>query len=140
MDVQAATIGGTSATNPADRYTYVAPYPFTGFLFPTLNPPATNLAVAGTPIPLGFGVGGYKGLNILSPGSPTSQQVDCTTGAPIGAPVPATTLLGLGLIYNPLTGTYLYTWQTNPAWHDTCRVFTLTLTDFTTHTAKFKFL
>jgi hypothetical protein len=142
--VKATTVGGTSATSTADKYTYVytyvAPYPFTGFLFPIHNPPTINPAIAGLPAPMGFSLGGNKGRGVITAGSPTSQQVNCTTGAPTGPATPTTTVANVGLVYIPLNGTYLYAWQTLPAWHDTCRVFTMKLNDFTSHTAEFKVL
>jgi hypothetical protein len=38
-----------------------------------------------------------------------------------------------------LTGQYRYTWKTDKAWANTCRLFTLKLIDGTSHEAYFKF-
>lgn len=44
----------TGITNP--------PFPFADHSAPVSDPPAVNLALAGLPMPLGFGLGGGKGL------------------------------------------------------------------------------
>ncbi|TCO61100.1 PxKF domain-containing protein [Actinocrispum wychmicini] len=133
VDVTVTTSSGTSATNPADRYTYT--YAFTGFFPPVDNPPAVNTRNAGSTVPVKFSLGGNQGPSIFPPGSPASQQYDCTTGTPIGAPQATTGSLN----YDTGSGRYQYTWRTDAAWADTCRHLQVTLTDGTTHTADFKF-
>ena len=48
-------------------------------------PPDFTSLRAGATSPLKFGLGGDEGLNVLASGSPTSQQISCTTGVPVGA-------------------------------------------------------
>ena len=98
-----------------------------------------NFSIAGLPVNLGFALGGNKGLTVIAAGYPQVQRTSCATGAPIGSPQAAATVANVGLVYIPLTGTYLYAWQTSAAWHGTCQTFTLKLTDGSTHTAKFHF-
>lgn len=45
----------------------------------------------------------------------------------------------MGLIYLKATNRYLCLWQTSLAWHHSCRFFTMTLTDGTSHSAEFSF-
>src|SRR6185436_11217067 len=64
---------------------YQVIYPFTPFGRPVSMPPVFTPRTAGATAPLKFGLGGNYGLNVLASGSPTSQQVSCTTAAAIGA-------------------------------------------------------
>ena len=115
----------------------VVRYPFTGFFTPVANPPTLNQANAGQSIAFNFSIGGNFGLNILASGYPASQQVNCSTGAPIGAAERVSTTLALS--YNPSTGKYTYTWKTEKKWAGACRKFTMRLTDTTDHVALFRF-
>jgi IPT/TIG domain len=137
VDVQVTTAGGTSAASPADQYTYVTPFAFTGFFAPVRNPPAVNLRSAGQDVLLSFGLGGNQGLRVISDGSPTVQRVNCHTGAPLGPAAPAASD---GFAYDRLTGRYVYQWQTSRRFAGTCQDFILRLTDGSTHTADFAFL
>jgi YVTN family beta-propeller protein len=137
VDVTVTTPSGTSATSPADHYSHV--YPFRGFFAPITNPPTVDEANAGRTIPIKFSLGGAYGLNILAAGSPTATQVSCTTGAPLGPPVPTSTAGNSGLQFDPTSGTYTYTWKTLKAYAGTCQLLTLTLNDGTSHTANFQF-
>lgn len=136
VDVTVTTAGGTSATSGADRYAYLAPYPFTGFFSPVDNPPTVNPRIGGQVVFLRFGLGGDQGSGILASGSPAVQTINCRTLAPSGTVTPARGTLA----YNPFTATYIYAWQTPASWGLTCRQITLTLIDGTTHTADFSFL
>jgi YVTN family beta-propeller protein len=131
-----ATISGFSVPYLISQHTSY--YPFTGFFPPVRNSPAVNQAVAGWIIPLTFQLGGSQGLNIFNPGDPAVQQVNCTTGAPIGTASPAQPV-GHGLYYIGPLGTYAYLWQTSSAWKGTCQEFILGLNDGSTHTAVFNF-
>lgn len=112
-------------------------YNFKGFLFPVSNPPTLNYVLAGIYVPLRFTLGGNQGLGILAAGSPVSVPIACP-GKP--AP-PATPNLESpsGLVYDPLTGVYIYIWKTNKTWVHTCRQITIQLKDGTTHSANFDF-
>ena len=141
--IDTSTIGSKSFTVTAlDRagnsttktVTYSVIYPFSGFFGPVSNPPTVNSVKAGTSVGLFFALGGNRGLAILA-GSPTSQVINCTSHAPSGATTAATG----SLTYSTATSRYTFAWATSTAWANTCRQFTVALTDGTTHTAFFKF-
>jgi hypothetical protein len=113
-------------------------FPFTGFFAPVDNPPAVNMVHAGQAIPIQFSLGSDQGLNILAPGYPTVQQVDCTSGAPVNTATETDTAGGSGLQDNG-NGNYTYVWKTSKASSGTCQTFTLGLTDGTFHTASFQY-
>lgn len=98
-------------------------------------PPDANPAVAGNSIPIGFSLDGNKGLDIFAPGSPSSQQANCSTWAPIGASTPTSASTALWFS----AGQYLYSWTTSPSWTGTCRVFSMNLRDGTTRTLRYTF-
>jgi hypothetical protein len=93
----------------------------------------TNAAKAGSNVPIKFSLGGDFGLAIFQAGSPASQQVNCTTGAPTGPLQPLNGTLTLTDLQ------YQYNWKTNKAWAGTCRQLVVSLIDNTTHTATFQF-
>lgn len=132
VNVTATDANGNTSTA---TFTVTVRYPFTGFGGRVSNPPALNYASAGNTIPITFSLGGDRGLNIFAPGSPSSQRVNCMTGAPIGASSPASS--SLGLFY--FAGQYTYYWTTDPSWAGTCRTFTMTLNDGTARTLNFSF-
>ncbi|MER7959376.1 PxKF domain-containing protein [Streptomyces sp. NPDC096030] len=129
----AAAAGNGKVTITYDAVTYS----FTGFFAPVDSPPVVNEVNAGRTVPVKFSLGGDQGLDILAPGSPSSQQVTCNSSAPVDTV--ETTTSQSGLAYNPATGQYQYNWKTQKAWSGTCRVFTLTLDDGTVHTLSFQF-
>ena len=49
------------------------------------------------------------------------------------------TVSGIPLQYIGQTDSYLYLWQTKRSWANTCRQFSMDLTDGTTHMALFRF-
>jgi hypothetical protein len=104
---------GTPAPVVAPAIKFLAPVPATGL----------TGAKAGLPYPLTFKA--PRGAQVTA-GSPTTQQVDCKGGAPIGSAFKAK---GVGLVYVPKLGTYTYVWTTDRAWKNTCRTFNLTLKD-----------
>ena len=114
-------------------------YEFSGFFAPLANPPAVNEVSAGSSRPVRFSLAGFRGLGVLAPGSPTSQQANCTSGAPLGPPTPTSSPGGSGLTYDPATDEYTYPWKTEKAWAGTCRRLDVTLADGTTHSALFRF-
>ena len=133
----ATDVGGsqTFTVTAADRYgnttsashTYNVVYPFTGFFAP-LASSATRFS-AGEPIPVKFTLGGNHGLSVLTPDSPTWQQIPCGSSARDGGK----TLASGRLSYNQGADRYLYLLETKPAWAGTCRELVLTLDDGTSH-------
>ncbi len=132
VTVTAVDALGNTATA---TFTVTVQYAFTGFLGRVSNAPAINYLTAGNTVPISFSLGGNRGLNIFTAGSPSSQQANCSTWAPIGLAAPAT--LSPGLFYQ--NGNYTMYWQTNPAWAGTCRQFSVTLNDGTTRSLNFSF-
>jgi hypothetical protein len=110
-------------------YTVVEPLlSFEGFLGPIQD---GSVVHAGDAIPIVFSLGGFRGLDVLADGSPTSVQVDCDDpGEPTGGE-PAESQFDRGLRFNRSTGHYVFTWQTKRAWAGTCRSFILGLRDGT---------
>lgn len=137
VDITVTTPAGTSSPVIRDQYAYL--YPFSGFLPPVANRPTQNTEHAGQAIPIQFSLGGNYGLGILVSGTPLVQQVDCTTGSPIGSSTQAVTVGNSGLQYNTATGTYTFPWKTASSFAGTCQVFILVLNDNTHDTASFKF-
>ena len=117
----------------------VVVYDFHGFFAPVDNPPVLNTVKAGSAIPVKFSLTGDRGLNITAPGSPSSQQVACDSGAPTDAIEETVTTGGSSLSYDPVTDQYTYVWKTSKSWGDTCRRLSLVLNDGTQHVADFKF-
>lgn len=130
------TVRDTSVTLSTGQTNTFPPatFTFTGFLRPLSNPPSINRVVAGKTVPIKFSLGGDFGRDILAPSSPRSQAFDCTTGAPIGTPLPAAST-GLQFV----NGSYVYSWKTEKSWGGSCRQFVLELSDGTLHTALFQF-
>ena len=129
----------SASTSAAVPYTVNQVFPFTGFLQPVDNPPTTNSMKAGAAVPVKFSLGGNQGLNIFTPGSPASQQVNCQTGVPIAPIEQILTAGNSSLQYDPTSGTYTYVWKTDKAWSGTCRQLNVQLTDGTNHLANFLF-
>ena len=117
--------------------TIAVKYNFAGFFGTVLNPPTLNSSTAGQNIAFVFSLGGNFGLNIFASSYPASQQINCSTGAPIGTlqQVPP----AANLNYSPTTGRYTYTAKTDKKWAGTCRQFNLRTADGTDHLARFKF-
>jgi len=112
-------------------------YEFDGFQHPVDNPPALNVAKAGSGVPIKFELSGDLGLGVLF-GTPTVTQFDCTSGTPSGTTDTALAG-GSGLQYDPLTNTYTYVWKTQKDWSGQCRTFRITFDDGTYRTADFHF-
>jgi CSLREA domain-containing protein len=95
-----------------------------------------NQVTAGSNVPVRFTLYGNKGIPYSQP--PTSQQISCSTLAPIGA---ATTInrFAPDPYYSALYDFYQTTWQTQGAWKFTCRRLTLYLNDGTTKSLNFYF-
>jgi beta propeller repeat protein len=113
-------------------------YDFTGFFPPVNNDSVLNVVNAGRSIPVKFGLGGDKGLQVLAADSPTSHQVTCDQGL-LTDPIETTVTAGAStLTYDPSTEQYTYIWKTDSTWKG-CRQFTMTLDNGIQHTALFKF-
>lgn len=128
----ATDVAGNSAGANAN---YQVIYNFSGFTGRVVNPPTVNYVFAGNTIPVGFSLSGDKGLNIFAAGSPSSQQVNCMTGTPIGASTPANLPFGLQFF----GGQYTFYWQTDATWTGSCRQLSVALNDGTTRTVNFQF-
>jgi hypothetical protein len=112
-------------------------WPFFGFLAPIGNI-GTNPVQAGSVVPMKFGLGGDRGLDVFAPGYPASVTIDCTTGATIGRPVATLPAGKGGLNYDALLGQYVYAWRTDKAWAGTCRRLVLQFVDVTQQSASFQ--
>lgn len=112
-----------------------------GGFAPPVSSTTFNLVRAGQSVPVKFDLGGDQGLSVLASGSPTSVAIACpAAGDPVTALAEATiTAGGSDLSYDAATGLYTYVWKTSKVWAGSCRRFTLTLDDGTTHTATFQF-
>jgi hypothetical protein len=114
-------------------------YSFTGFFSPIDNAPVVNSVKAGSSLPIKFSLQGNQGLDIMSPGSPSSQQTTCSSGAPLDQVEELATAGASGLHYDAPTDTYTYVWKSEKSWGGKCRQLVVKLKDGSTHTALFKF-
>lgn len=114
-------------------------YNFSGFFSPVSNQPTVNQVNGGRSVPVKFGLAGNQGLLVLAAGSPYSQQVSCSTSAPISDVLETGTAGSSSLSYDASANQYVYVWKTESSWAGTCRVLTVGLIDGTTHAAYFKF-
>jgi dipeptidyl aminopeptidase/acylaminoacyl peptidase len=112
-------------------------YSFSGFYQPVDNLPTLNKTKPGKTIPIRFGLGGDKGLDVFATGYPRSEAIDCETGAPTDD-VEQTVLGKSGLTYDPVSDRYTYNWATSSSWSG-CRQFVMTLKDGTVQRAHFIF-
>jgi VCBS repeat-containing protein len=119
-------------------------YSFAGFFEPVDNPgPGPryifNSVKAGSAIPVRFSLAGDQGLDIFSPGYPTSRPVKCATAARTD-PIQQTVSAGnSSLSYDAASDTYTYVWKTENKWAGTCRVLTVQLDDGAQLLAYFRF-
>ena len=111
---------------------------FEGFFAPVDNAPIVNVVKAGSTVPVKFGLGGNRGMDIFAPGFPASAKVSCT-GGPLDT-LEETALPGQAtLTYDAASGRYHYNWKTQSSWSGTCRRLVLRLADGTEKTAEFRF-
>lgn len=110
---------------------------FRGFFPPVHNPPASNLVVAGSAIPVKFSVEGARGSRVLQVGSPRSFPASCGSASLEKRVEEIVTQTGSRL--QSAGNRYTYIWKTNPAWAGTCRTLVVTLIDGSTHEALFHF-
>jgi hypothetical protein len=130
-------VGNTASSSVT--YTVTArTFAFEGFFWPVQNPPVVNRVKAGSAIPVRFGLGGNRGLNIFAVGSPQVVQVACDTGQPTGEVGETVTAGQSGLLYNPLTKRYIYIWKTQKSMAGACWRLTMQFTDGTSAFALFE--
>jgi hypothetical protein len=150
--VQLDTSGGerTFSVRAVDRvghetvltHTYTAQYGFHGF-FPPVRNDATNVAKAGSTVPVKFRVTDFFGSTVSDPdvvASIVSGRVNCETGLPtmntIEVEAQAT---NSKLIFDGRDRQFVFTWRTDRSWSGTCRNLRVRLADNTVHTALFQF-
>jgi hypothetical protein len=115
-------------------------FTFGGFGGSLKEPPALNSANAGTTVPVHFSLGGDRGPNPFSSGSPSSEEVDCKTPTTtLGSSEVAVGQGGNPLGYSSLTNTYTFKWSTNASWAGTCRKFSMQFTNGPQAYVLFKF-
>lgn len=127
---------GTSDHDP-NVATFHTVFNWSGFFQPTANPPALNTVKAGSAVPIKFSLSGDQGMDVIYSGYPVSQQVNCTTLAPLANPPVQAVIIDAS--YDPLVDQYIFNWKTNTTWKNTCQKLTVLLTDGTSHVAYFKF-
>ncbi|MEO8274303.1 MAG: PxKF domain-containing protein [Chloroflexota bacterium] len=115
----------------------IASYLFGGFSSPVDNAPVTNLAQAGRAIPVRFGLGGDRSLNVFS-ATPRSRQVGCSMSSPVDS-VEETVTSPSALSYSQGADRYQLAWGTERAWKGTCRELILAFRDGTEARALFAF-
>ena len=86
-----------------------------------------------------FSLGGNHGLDIFKNGYPTSASYRCGSTPPSDASEPAHAQGASGFKYDAGTDEYVFKWNVDKSWKNTCRVFVLGLTDGTTHNVAFSF-
>ena len=136
--VDAADQVGNTASSSVTYTVTARTFAFEGFFWPVQNPPVVNRVKAGSAIPVRFGLGGNRGLNIFAVGSPQVVQVACETGQPTGEVGETVTAGQSGLLYNPLTKRYIYIWKTQKSMAGACWRLTLQFTDGTSAFALFE--
>jgi hypothetical protein len=136
IDLDLNVVCGT--TTSLSPFALATRFPFTGFFAPVDNQPTFNVLKAGATVPVKFGLGGDRGLDVLAVDSPTSVGVPCPTAATYD-PVETTTTSTSGLHFDATSGLYAYNWRSSKAWAGTCRQLNLRLADGTSHPALFQF-
>jgi hypothetical protein len=150
LSLDTSTVGPQSVTVPggtaidhvgnvseAVTCNYKVVYNFDGFFRPVDMAPATNVAKAGSAIPVKFSLHGNYGLGIIASGYPKFVVTGtATSGDSIEEYAAAT---NSGLTYDASADQYVYVWKTDKTLAGKSGTFTLKLNDGTTHTATFSF-
>lgn len=132
-----STPTATPTNTPNSTATHIL-HSFSGFFAPVDNQPTLNVVKAGSGVPIKFSLNGYQGLNIFANGYPASATVTC--GSAVEGAIEQTVTAGASsLSYDAAADQYVYTWKTDKAWVDTCRILIIKLDDGTYHRANFKF-
>jgi hypothetical protein len=111
-------------------------FAFAGF-FGTKAAPHMNAAKPGDVIGIQFLLEGNEGTDFFANGSPTTQAINCSTGAPLGPSSIAET--GSGVKFNVQTQRYTVEWKTSKSWKKSCHALTLTFKDGSTAEVWFSF-
>lgn len=114
-------------------------WPFRGFMQPVDNGGILNAMKAGSAVPIKFGLGGNRGLDILAAGAPSSSVIACPGGTAPDDIEQTVTAGSSSLSYSTASDIYTLIWKTQKTWAGTCRHFELRLNDGTLHTALFDF-
>jgi dipeptidyl aminopeptidase/acylaminoacyl peptidase len=136
VNVTATDASGNAANG---SFTVTVFYNFAGFFQPVDNLPTLNMATGGQSIPIKFSLSGNKGMNIIAPGFPVSQQIPCTGGVPVDTIDETVTAGSSTLTYDATADRYQYVWKTEKSWRGTCRQLTVKLKDGSSHIAWFQF-
>ncbi len=136
VNVMATDQAGNQSTG---SFTVTVQYSFSTFSYSglLLSQQALNQVTAGSNLPVRFTLSGYKGDNPYSQ-PPTSQQINCSTYAPIG-PAQEISRFAPDPYYSSLYDFYQTTWRTQTSWRFTCRRLSLHMNDGTTKTLNFYF-
>jgi len=113
-------------------FTITVNYAFDGFFKPIDMDGIVNVVKAGSAVPIKFSLGGDMGLDIFAEGYPKSFRV---AGFEVGSEFDnieeIITTGNSGLSYNPVTGQYIYVWQTDKSWEGYCRQLSIVFADGT---------
>ena len=127
----------SSDHDPVIGGTDLLQYDFVGFLRPVDAIPALNRVKAGQAIPMKFLLNDDYGLDIIAPGYPMSQEINCDDQSAIGDAEFAPSDEDVGLTFED--GQYKWIWKTSNAYGGSCRQFVIQLTDGGIHYANFRF-
>jgi hypothetical protein len=98
------------------------------------------VAKAGSDIPVKFSPGGYRGRNTFAADPSSSQQIGCSTSAPLNDIEQTVTAGGSSLSFDAASDTLTYVGKTDPAWKGMCSQLIQKLNDdCAAHTANFQF-
>ena len=136
LGVSASQRVSTNRSDGVEAFDVPTACTMTGFFGGVANDPALNQRNAGSTVPATFSLGGDKGPGIFAAGFPASQEINCTTKAPLGSATPASTTTGLA--YDPVLDRYTYPWKTDGAWAGTCRMLILQFQDNSRQVAYFR--
>ena len=118
--------GAGHETTVTHSYIVSSQSEFQGFVGPIQD---GSVVQAGSVVPIAFALGGFRGLDVLADGSPSSSRVDCADPDEPAVSYPARSENGLQ--FDDATSTYTFAWQTRSWWVGTCRAFILKLRDGT---------
>ena len=134
------TVTATDELNNAATATFRVNVLFNFVMSPPIDPfPAVNAANAGGAIPVKFSLSGFKGMNVLAVGYPSSSPVACGDTEPSTTIEETQTAGNTLLTYDADSDQYLYVWKTSKDWKRTCRILILRLSDGSEHYASFMF-
>jgi hypothetical protein len=99
----------------------ITPYDFSGFAPPFDNPPIVNAMNARRSVAVKFSLKGNQGLEILDPGYPKVQRVDCASGMVLDEIEQTQTAGASPLTYSTAADTYTYVWKSTRRGQDVSR-------------------